>query len=366
MRAPGCRDGRGLSGMSPTLAAGACRPLPPGRPAYRPLTARRSPTRTCGRVNALVRGVAASGCVGRVSVDAGAASSGESADLPGRRERAVLAFLLSQRGHGGHRRPARPRGLGRAGRPIGARLAAGSGVAAARRCWSPIGPRAASPRCSSAPGAGTACAWTPTQVDAGRFERAVTPSRTTRPGSERRRRAGRTSTRRSRSAPGRRTPSPPTGTWSAAEVARRHEEHLAVVEVRAEAMLGLGRRRSSVGDLEALPGRAARIRERAWRLLALALYRTGRQAEALATVREAPATPWSRARRRTLRRTLRSLELDLLAQAASLETARPAAESRPRRGSPRGTGRPAGAGAGAGRPGGGPRAAGPGGAGRRL
>ena len=52
------------------------------------------------------------------------------------------------------------------------------------------------------------------------------------------------------------------------------------VEARAEADLALGRHGELVGELEALC-REHPLRERLWELLILALYRAGRQAEAL-------------------------------------------------------------------------------------
>ncbi len=74
--------------------------------------------------------------------------------------------------------------------------------------------------------------------------------------------------------------------WARGEVARLDELRLLAVERRVEAVLALGRSAEAVADLEAhlagLPWR-----ENAWRLLALALYRSGRQADALATLRRA-------------------------------------------------------------------------------
>ena len=63
---------------------------------------------------------------------------------------------------------------------------------------------------------------------------------------------------------------------------RAHLDELALVatECRAEADLQLGRHNELVGELEALC-RQYPLRERVWELLMLALYRAGRQAEAL-------------------------------------------------------------------------------------
>ncbi|RFU39334.1 hypothetical protein DZF91_22960, partial [Actinomadura logoneensis] len=92
-------------------------------------------------------------------------------------------------------------------------------------------------------------------------------------------------------------------------------------ERRAEAMLGLGAAAEAVPDLEAHVA-ADPLREDAWRLLALALYRSGRQGDALGALRRArdvlteqlgvdpgPA--------------LRGLEADILAQAPHLDAPQP-------------------------------------------
>jgi len=113
------------------------------------------------------------------------------------------------------------------------------------------------------------------------------------------------------------------------DTTRLCELHLGLVEARAEAMLALGRAAMVTGELETLLA-AHPFRERAWRLLALALYRNGRQADALAAVR--------RARRALVEELgvepspeLRQLEVDLLAQAPTLEgpAAPPAARRHP-------------------------------------
>jgi LuxR family maltose regulon positive regulatory protein len=65
-----------------------------------------------------------------------------------------------------------------------------------------------------------------------------------------------------------------------AERARLDELVLVATESRAGADLGLGRYGELAGELEAL-GREHPLRERLWELLILALYRSGRQAEAL-------------------------------------------------------------------------------------
>ena len=108
-----------------------------------------------------------------------------------------------------------------------------------------------------------------------------------------------------------------------AERAHLTELTLVAIETRAEADLALGRHGELVGELEALC-REHPLRERLWELLMLALYRAGRQAEALGAYTEArgllvnqlgidpgPA--------------LRELEARILAQDPSLAAAGPAA-----------------------------------------
>ncbi|MCP9211974.1 AfsR/SARP family transcriptional regulator [Streptomyces sp. NEAU-Y11] len=107
--------------------------------------------------------------------------------------------------------------------------------------------------------------------------------------------------------------------WARAERSRLTGLRLHAVERRAEARLALGRAGEVVPDLEAHTGEHP-WREDAWRLLALALYRTGRQGDALAVLRRARALlveqlgvdPGPG---------LRRLERDILDQADHLETA---------------------------------------------
>jgi predicted ATPase/DNA-binding SARP family transcriptional activator len=70
------------------------------------------------------------------------------------------------------------------------------------------------------------------------------------------------------------------------EILRLDELRLAAVENRIEAALGLGRHDQAIGELEALVAEHP-VRERLRGLLMLALYRSGRQADALETYREA-------------------------------------------------------------------------------
>src|SRR6266576_356247 len=104
------------------------------------------------------------------------------------------------------------------------------------------------------------------------------------------------------------------------EIARLEEVHVAAVEDRIEAELALGRHSEVIPEVEGLVGRHP-LRERLRRQLMLALYRTGRQAEALAAYRDA---------RRTLlgelgiepTRALQDLEKAILAQDPSLDVER--------------------------------------------
>ena len=72
----------------------------------------------------------------------------------------------------------------------------------------------------------------------------------------------------------------------AREAARLEELRLVVVEGRIEADIGQGLHAEAIGELEGLAGEYP-LRERLWRLLVLALYRAGRQADALAAYRRA-------------------------------------------------------------------------------
>ncbi|MEV5894237.1 BTAD domain-containing putative transcriptional regulator [Nonomuraea fuscirosea] len=109
--------------------------------------------------------------------------------------------------------------------------------------------------------------------------------------------------------------------WAAGEAARLSELRLLAVELRASAVLRSGRAAEAIPDLEAhVTGHP--LREDGWRLLALALYRTGRQGDALGTLRRA---------RKALREELgvdpgedlRHLEADILAQSPHLTSGPP-------------------------------------------
>ncbi|RAO27234.1 putative actinorhodin operon activatory protein [Micromonospora saelicesensis] len=107
--------------------------------------------------------------------------------------------------------------------------------------------------------------------------------------------------------------------WAVAEINRLDELRMLAVERRAEALLAVGRPDEAAADL---PAHLAShpLREDAWRLLATARYRAGRQGDALAALREARhvlvtelgVDPGPE---------LRRLEADILAQAPHLAPA---------------------------------------------
>ncbi|MEU4383585.1 BTAD domain-containing putative transcriptional regulator [Micromonospora echinofusca] len=104
--------------------------------------------------------------------------------------------------------------------------------------------------------------------------------------------------------------------WARAEIDRLDELRMLVLERRAEALLALDRAAEAAAGLRAHTA-SHPLREDAWRLLATALYRSGRQGEALAVLRQTRDTlvtelgvdPGPR---------LRRLEADILAQAPEL------------------------------------------------
>ncbi|MBV9142607.1 MAG: tetratricopeptide repeat protein [Pseudonocardiales bacterium] len=114
--------------------------------------------------------------------------------------------------------------------------------------------------------------------------------------------------------------------WAAPDVARLEELRLSGVEERCAAQLQLGDHHGAVAELDAHV-RVHPLRERGCELLALALYRAGRQAEALAVLRDT--------RERLAEElgidpsaALRRLEGDILVQASTLDW-RPPTSSAP-------------------------------------
>jgi DNA-binding SARP family transcriptional activator len=108
----------------------------------------------------------------------------------------------------------------------------------------------------------------------------------------------------------------PDEPWALAEHARLDELRLAALEALCRAQLHLGAAHAVVADAETLLIENP-LREEAWRLLVLALYRSGRQGDALAALRRARAVLTD-----TLGvdpgPALRGLEADVLAQAPHL------------------------------------------------
>ena len=109
--------------------------------------------------------------------------------------------------------------------------------------------------------------------------------------------------------------------WVEADTVRLTELRAVARERRLEGRLQLGDAALLVGDLEALVAEDA-LREVRWRLLALALYRAHRQADALAALRRARATladeigidPGP---------ALQAMEADVLAQSPTLDAPAP-------------------------------------------
>ncbi|GIH94542.1 hypothetical protein Psi01_51720 [Planobispora siamensis] len=105
--------------------------------------------------------------------------------------------------------------------------------------------------------------------------------------------------------------------WAVTEAGRLEELRLAAVERRADAGLALGHSAALVADLEAHVS-AHPLREEGWRLLALTLYRGGRQGDALGALRRARAVVREELGL-DLGATLQRLESDILAQASHLD-----------------------------------------------
>ncbi|MEU4890813.1 AfsR/SARP family transcriptional regulator [Streptomyces sp. NPDC044780] len=198
--------------------------------------------------------------------------------------------------------------------PPGAVGAVRTFVAALRRALEPRRPPRTPARLLVTEGPGYALRADPDAVDAWRFEQDVAAAATLPPDD---------AAARLEQALGRwRGPAYADFTdegWARGERSRLAELRLHAVERQAEARLALGRAAEAVPDLEAHLVEHP-WREGAWRTLALALYRTGRQGDALAVLRRA----------RTLLveqlgvdpgPELRRLETDILGQAPHLAPA---------------------------------------------
>ncbi|TMR03513.1 SARP family transcriptional regulator, partial [Nonomuraea turkmeniaca] len=201
-------------------------------------------------------------------------------DLRGPRHRAVLARLIVAR------RRVVPvsrlaEDLWEGEPPPGAVGALRTFVAALRRALEPQRPPRAPARLLVTEGPGYALRAAPDAVDAWRFERAVAAAAELPPGQ---------ALERLEEALGWwRGPAYAEFAdqdWIRAERSRLVELRLHAIEQRAEARLELGLAGEAVPDLDAHVAEHP-WREDAWRLLALALYRTGRQGDALGVLRRA-------------------------------------------------------------------------------
>lgn len=236
---------------------------------------------------------------------------GDPVALRGPRHRAVLARLLVARG----RVVPVERlvdDLWWTGPPGGAVGAVRTFVAALRRALEPERPPRAPAQVLVTEGPGYALRAEPDAVDAWRFEQAVTSAADLPPDLALARLAEALAWWRG----------PAYGEfaeehWALAERARLSELRLHAVERQAEVRLALGLAAQAVPDLEAHVADHP-SREEAWCLLARALYRTGRQGDALAVlhrartllVEQSGVSPGPR---------LRRLEADILDQAGHLD-----------------------------------------------
>ncbi|UXX92411.1 SARP family transcriptional regulator [Streptomyces sp. AD2-2] len=239
--------------------------------------------------------------------------AGDAIALKGPRHRAVLARLLVAR------RRVVPVGrlvadlwADQGEPPADAVGAVRTFVAALRRALEPERPPRTPARLLVTEGPGYALRAEPEAVDAWRFERAVTAAGTLPDPDALNRLEEALSWWR-----GPAYADFDAAPWAGAERSRLAELRLHAVERRAEVQLALGRAALAVPDLDAHVAEHP-WREDAWRLLALALYRTGRQGDALAVLRRARtllveqlgADPGP---------ALRRLEADILDQAAHLD-----------------------------------------------
>ncbi|MGW5159446.1 AfsR/SARP family transcriptional regulator, partial [Nonomuraea wenchangensis] len=209
--------------------------------------------------------------------------AGNTIDVKGPRHRAVLARLIVAR------RRVVPVDLLVADLwedgdpPPGAVSAVRTFVAALRRALEPERPPRAAPRLLVTEGPGYALRAEAGAVDAWRFEQAVADSGTLPP---------REALERLEEALGWwRGPAYAEFAgqeWARAERSRLAELRLHAVERRAEARLAVRPAAEAVPDLDAHVAEHP-WREDGWRLLALALYRAGRQGDALAVLRRARA-----------------------------------------------------------------------------
>ncbi|WP_030434640.1 BTAD domain-containing putative transcriptional regulator [Actinoplanes subtropicus] len=165
--------------------------------------------------------------------------------------------------------------------PAGALAAVRTFVAALRRALEPDRSPRAPATLLITQGSGYALAAAPADVDAWRFEDAVASAPTADPAT-----ALRVLDEALAWWRGPAYADFPDAAWPRADRSRLTELRLQAVEQRAEAHLALGRPAEAVPDLDEHVT-AHPWRERGWYLLALALYRSGRQGDALAVLRRA-------------------------------------------------------------------------------
>lgn len=205
-------------------------------------------------------------------------ADGARIDLKGPRHRAVLARLLVARGRVVPVQVIIDDLWGPGG---GTKSAVRTFVAALRRALEPQRPARTAARLLVTEGTGYALRAEQDRVDAWRFERAVREGADLTPAD-----ALSTLTEALGWWRGPAYSEFADMAWARTESARLEELRLTAVERQARARLTLGRAADAVPDLDALVGTHP-WREEAWRLLALALYRSGRQGDALAVLRRA-------------------------------------------------------------------------------
>ncbi|PBC36557.1 SARP family transcriptional regulator [Rhodococcus sp. ACS1] len=205
--------------------------------------------------------------------------TGGPVELKGPRHRAVLARLIVARGR------VVPVGVIVddlwVDPPAGAKGAVRTFVSALRRALEPQRAARTAARLLVTDGPGYALRAGPESVDAWRFQHAVAEAATAAP--------GRALELLEEALGWWRGPSYAEfagESWAHADRTRLEELRLSAVERRAEARLAVGLAPEAVPDLDAFVAEHP-WREGAWRLLALALYRCGRQGEALAVLRRA-------------------------------------------------------------------------------
>jgi DNA-binding SARP family transcriptional activator len=210
---------------------------------------------------------------------------GEPLDLGGPRQRAVLAMLFAA----GGRAVSAERlidGLWRGDAPDRAVVSLQAYVSNLRRVLEPDRPRRAPARLLVTATPGYALRLPAETVDAGRFEAAQAVARGLAADDPLRARQVLTEALALWRGPalGEFAGEP----WARAEVARLEEKRLAAWELLLDVTLRTGDAAEVVPEAELLTGQAPR-REEGWRLLTLALWRAGRQADALAALRRARA-----------------------------------------------------------------------------